>query len=153
LYREAHGAGIFKDEHESAPERRYKMFFRHDTKAGNVVSVAFSADGVHWSEARATNAAGVRADTHNNAMWAPTLQRYVAFTRDWGPGREDPSQRVRLVARTESEDFRSWTRPEVVLQGLADNLQTYSLPAIFLDGVYLGFPALFNIAADRVQTE
>jgi hypothetical protein len=33
------------------------------------------------------------------------------------------------------------------------HLQTYSIPVLFYHGVYLGFPALFNTATDRVQTE
>ncbi|HQE82273.1 MAG TPA: hypothetical protein PLM14_04690, partial [Candidatus Hydrogenedentes bacterium] len=39
-----HGAGIFKDTHETEPARRFKMFFNE-----NPMSVAFSADGLHWA--------------------------------------------------------------------------------------------------------
>ncbi len=39
-----HGAGVFKDLHESDLAKRYKMFFK-----GSKMAVAFSPDGLHWS--------------------------------------------------------------------------------------------------------
>jgi hypothetical protein len=152
VFREAHGAGVFKDEREKDPRRRYKMFFRHDTAAGRVVSVTFSPDGLHWEQAQKANATA-RADTHNNALWAPTLNKYVAFTREWTPITTPPGQRERLVARTQSDNFVDWEKPEIVMRGVEPHLQTYSMPVMFYHDVYLGFPALFNTVTDRVQTE
>jgi len=55
-----HGAGVFKDLHESDPDKRYKMFFR-----GTEMAVSFSADGLHWSEAIDCPQMDAPGDTHN----------------------------------------------------------------------------------------
>jgi len=142
VWRGPHGAGLFKDLRDQDPKRRYKMFFK-----GRKISVAFSHDGLHWSEAIECPEANVRGDTHNNAFWAPTLGEYVGITRMWGP------PRGRQVARTSSKDFLKWSRAEVVLEGLEDHLQTYAMPVFYYAGVYIGLPAIYNSKTDRTHTE
>ena len=76
LWREPHGAGVFKDYHDPDPARRYKAFFQG-------VNVAFSADGMHWGKAIPCPEIKVAGDTHNNALWAPTLNgAYPIFLDD-----------------------------------------------------------------------
>ena len=137
-----HGSGIFKDLRDPDPERRYKAFLKAE-----ILSVAFSADGVHWGPAIACPEADSAGDTHNNAFWAPTLGKYVGITREWGEafGRQ--------VARTSSTDFVSWSRSEVVLEGLDKGHQTYAMPVFYRGGVYLGLVAIHDQEADRVWTE
>ena len=143
-----HGAGIFKDLHDTDPERRYKMFFNED-----VMRVAFSPDGVHWREPVACPQIEAAGDTHNNALWVPELNRYVGITRLWN--------KVRQVGRTESEDFVHWSKAQVVLQGLEEHLQTYAMPVFRYaarqrdggGGVYLGLPVIFDTTTDRSHTE
>lgn len=154
LLRDIHGAGVFRDEREPRPERRYKMFFVGEKDGRRTtVGVRFSADGLHWSDARELENIKLWADTHNHAFWAPTLGRYVAITRDWDFANPGAISRVRLVARTESEDFEHWSDPQVVLRGLDDNLQVYAMPVFYHAGVYLGLPAIFDLQADRVHVE
>lgn len=86
--------------------------------------------------------AKARGDTHNNALWAPTVNKYVAFTREF-------PDRIRTVARMESEDFVHWTKPVEVLRGPRE-AQTYSMPVFHDAGVYLGLPAILH---GRVHTE
>jgi len=43
-----HGAGVFRDEHENDPARRYKMVIRND--ACGKMAVSFSSDGIHWCD-------------------------------------------------------------------------------------------------------
>jgi len=137
-----HGSGIFKDLREPDPERRYKAFLKAE-----ILSVAFSADGVHWGPAIACPEADSAGDTHNNAFWAPTLGSYVGITREWGQafGRQ--------VARTSSADFVRWSKSEVVLEGLDKGHQTYAMPVFYHGGVYLGLVAIHDQEADRVWTE
>ena len=137
-----HGSGILKDPRERDPNRRYKAFFKSE-----VISVAFSADGVHWGPTIPRAQADSSGDTHNNAFWAPTLGRYVAITRQWGKpfGRQ--------VARTSSADFVDWEEPRIVLQGLDENEQTYAMPVFFHGGVYMGLVAVHDQDADRVWGE
>lgn len=154
LLRDVHGVGVFRDAHAKQPDRRYKMFYVNE-KYGRrtTVAVRFSADGLRWGEPIVLDNFSIWADTHNNSFWAPTLQRYVTITRDWDFHNPGPINRVRLVARTESEDFVHWSDPEVVFRGLDDNLQIYAMPVFYYAGIYLGLPAIFNISEDRVQVE
>lgn len=139
VWRGPHGAGVFKDAHETDSARRYKTIFQG-------LSVSFSANGINWGKAIKCEGVQVAGDTHNNAFWAPTLGKYVGLTRTWGDmGRE--------VARIESQDFVNWTKEEVVLHGLNKNLQTYAMPVFFYGGVYLGLVAIHDQKADRVWTE
>jgi hypothetical protein len=112
-----------------------------------ILSVAFSADGIHWGKAISCPEADSAGDTHNNAFWAPTLGRYVGITREWGDafGRQ--------VARTSSADFVNWRKCKIVLEGLDKNYQTYAMPVFYHGGVYLGLVAIHNQEADRVWTE
>lgn len=137
-----HGAGIFHDERETNPTRKYKALFMLQN-----LSIGFSADGLHWNEYRSCEGdVTVAGDTHNNAFWAPTLNKYVGITRTWGPeGRE--------VARIESDDFIHWTKEEVVMKGLTADAQPYAMPVFYYEGVYLGLIAVYIQDIDRVQTE
>ena len=142
LWEGPHGSGIFKDLRDPDPNRRYKAFLKAD-----ILSVAFSADGIHWGKAVTCPEADSAGDTHNNAFWAPTLGKYVGITREWGRpfGRQ--------VARTSSRDFINWEKCEIVLEGLDDKHQTYAMPVFYYGGVYLGLVAIFNTETDRTWTE
>ncbi|MCP4455701.1 MAG: hypothetical protein GY809_29935 [Planctomycetes bacterium] len=142
-----HGHGIFKDPHKTDASKRYKMIARE-----NGVSVAYSADGMHWSNWK--EAFKAAADTHNNAIWAPTLDRYVAISREFaGQGKN----RRRVVARSESRDFLSnWSDVEIVMDG-GPKFQVYSNAIFYHAGVYLGLIAIFDTSNgptdNRVWTE
>jgi hypothetical protein len=142
VWRGPHGAGVFKDFRDPDPARRYKTIFKRGK-----ISVAFSADGIHWGKAVECPEVNVAGDTHNNAFWAPTLGKYVGITRTWG------EKYGRQVARTESDDFLKWTNAEIVLEGLDKGHQTYAMPVFFHGGVYLGLVAIHDQKADRVWAE
>jgi len=138
-----HGAGVFKDRGETNPAKRYKMFFEWDN-----MSVSFSPDGIQWGKTIHCPQIDAAGDTHNNAFWAPELNRYVGITRLWNQER-----RVRQVGRTESEDFLHWTKAEVALEGLEQHLQTYAMPVFRYTDVYLGLVMIFNTKTDRTHSE
>jgi hypothetical protein len=141
-----HGNGVFKDLRERDPNRRYKAV----TKFGQL-SVAFSADGIHWDPPIAIPEANSAGDTHNNALWAPTLGKYVVITREWGV--RSSGKWVRQVGRTSSHDFVMWEKTEVVMEGLDAYHQTYAMPIFDHGGVYLGLVAIHDQEEDRVWTE
>ena len=136
-----HGAGIFYDRRDPDPKRCYKMFFKEEDD----VCVAFSPDGLHWSELKRCPEIDAAADTHNNAIWVPELNRYTGITRLWKGGQ-------RVVGRTESTDFLDWTKAEEVLRGTKP-LQVYAMPVFRYEGVYLGLPVIFDTNRDRTHTE
>jgi hypothetical protein len=146
LWAGPHGSGIFKDLRERDFNRSYKAV----TKFGKL-SVAFSPDGIHWDPPIACPEADSAGDTHNNALWAPTLGKYVLITREWG--QTDSGRWVRQVGRTSSHDFVMWERTEIVMEGLDPNHQTYAMPIFYHGGVYLGLVAIHDQDADRVWTE
>ena len=134
-----HGAGVFKDRHEKDPQRRYKMFY----KAGSM-TVAFSPDGLNWSEPAACPEMQARGDTHNNAFRAPELDKYVAVTRLWDG--------QRIVGRSQSADFIRWTKAVEVLRG-EKSRQTYAMPVFRYANVYLGLVMILKTDQDRVHCE
>ena len=145
IWRWPHGAGIFKDAHETNPERSYKAIFLSTS-----METSTSKDGLKWSPAAKMEGVNVQGDTHNNAFWAPTLNKYVAITRTWGPM---DGKQVRQVARIESEDFIHWSPAEVVMNGSTTNLQPYAMLVFYYGGVYLGLVAIHDQSIDRVSCE
>jgi len=149
LWSGPHGTGVFKDLRETDPKRRYKAILKH-----GMLSVAFSADGIHWGPAINCPEADSAGDTHNNALWAPTLGKYVGITREWGKSADGPNAKyVRQVAWTSSDDFDNWEKVQIVMQGEQSNRQTYAMPIFYHGGVYLGLVAIHDQDADRVWTE
>jgi hypothetical protein len=146
LLRGPHGAGIFRDDHDPDPAHRYKMLFVQE--ANHEMAVAFSPDGLHWSDPIPCTEMAAVGDTHNNALW--TGDRYVAFTRLWSQG---VYKGVRVMGRSESPDFLQWTPAEPVLQGLDDSHQVYAMPVFPYGDGYLGLPMIFDTEADRVYAE
>lgn len=148
----AHGVGVFLDRHDPVPSRRYKMFYNAILSGGEhgPMATSFSADGIHWTPPVTCPRVGVRGDTHNNALWSPTLNRYVGITR---AVRTKDGKAIRQVAWTCSNDFSEWTEGKVILEGLQDHLQVYSMPVFYHGGIYLGLPAILDTETRRVQTE
>ena len=144
VVRGPHGAGVMRDLHDPDPARRYKLMY----KGEDAMAVAFSPDGLHWSEPRACPEINAAGDTHNNAVWVPERDEYVLFTRLW-----DRENRVRIEGWSSSPDFVHWTPARPLLRGLEQHLQVYAMPVFRYKGVFLGLPAIFNTQTDRTHTE
>lgn len=158
------GPCVFRDAHESDPAKRYKLFtssypdtaylgipriYKHegqflwrDEKAALPegcaepgMFVAYSPDGFHWT-CSGEPFSSMLSDTTQSAFWDARLGKYVAYVRArTGNGRS--------VARMESEDFETWSAPEVVLEGTqAQSL--YSMGVNPYQGVYIGTPWVFD---------
>jgi len=140
VMRNVHGVGIRRDWHDPDPAKRYKAFDRR--------GVATSPDGLRWSEVHPCPEIEAAGDTHNNAFWDERSGRYVGITRLW-----DGSQRI--VGRTESADFRHWTKAVEVLRALPEETerQIYALLAFPYAGLYLGLIMLINQCDDTVDCE
>ena len=80
----------------------------------------------------------MRADTHNNAIWAPTLGKYVAMTREMERGQG------RVVVRTESDDFITWSPGRTIMRRHRAHHEPYSMPIFYHAGVYLELVTIFQ---------
>ena len=136
VMRRVNGAGVFKDERETDPARRYKMFFCGEPQ----MTVAFSPDGLHWSEPLPIPEVEAHG-THPNAFWAEMLGKYVGITRQH-------ARSIRLVTRTESPDFVQWTPDETILEGTSPRLQTHDLIVFPTCGIYIGLLGIMVYPGD-----
>lgn len=147
VLRGPHGGGIMKDSREPDPARRYKLFAKSNEPGA--MAVAFSPDGLHWTDLTICPEIDAAGDTHNNAFWAPKLGKYVGITRLWN------RKSGRLVGRCQSDDFVKWTKAVEVMCGLSSerHRQTYAMPVFRYAGVYLGMVMLLNTKTDLVDCE
>ena len=136
VMRRVNGVGVFKDERETDPARRYKMFFCGEPQ----MTVAFSPDGLHWSQPLPIPEVEAHG-THPNAFWAETLGKYVGITRQH-------ARSIRLVTRTESTDFVQWTPDETILEGVSPRLQTHDLIVFPTCGIYIGLLGIMVYPGD-----
>jgi hypothetical protein len=140
--RDCPNAGVFLDNDETDPSRRYKMAY--DVGLGKP-RVRFSADGVHWGEA--LEPAGFKAtqgDTHNNAFRDPKTGKFLWFTKMY--------LGERLVSRLESDDFINWRAGGVVLRSSLEegrSSQTYALTVFPYANGYLGYLMMYHVAGGR----
>jgi hypothetical protein len=134
-----HSGGVIKEAHDPDPNRRYKYF--HRNPGARRMAVSFSADGLHWSQPILWPEHDAVGDSHNNALWAPELGRYVGFTRGWS---ERPYHGIRTLLRTESNDFIHWSEPVEIMRGADEHDQIYSMPVFRYKDLYLGLPAQFH---------
>ena len=126
---------VFRDP-SAPPEERYKMLYpcwesKHlfgivegvpYVKEAGVLRGAYSPDGLHWTRYQHIFV-GRYTDSQNVATYDPVLGKYVAYIRahssygglDVGAHPVQETRRGRAVARIESDDYRHWSVPELVL--------------------------------------
>lgn len=140
--RDCPNTGVFKDEHDPDPARRFKMVF--DTGLGQP-KARFSPDGIHWSETQAMEGfTAQQGDTHNNAFYDTRLGKYLWFTKQYVG--------ERLVTRLESDDFLQWRSSGVVLRSTPEEgkaHQTYALTVFPYGSIYLGYLMVYHVGAGR----
>ena len=124
---------IVRDERDPDPQRRYKAFFDHRDRYP-----AWSPDGFEWTFADtppipSKDTSKLFYDDFND-RWAATVKHGT----EWG----------RSVWLVTSDDFVHWTDPRLVLH--TDEIdyiaELYLLPVMPYEGLYVGFPLLFNPA-------
>ncbi|RJW33175.1 hypothetical protein DXC97_27640 [Lachnospiraceae bacterium TF09-5] len=138
LYAYVHGTGVFLDEEELDPKRRYKLVTKVDYAPGcGYMAVGFSADGIHFGELKKWTGGQPRADTHNFVFREERTGRFVLITRIWKNGQ-------RIAARCESSDFLNWTEPQEIFRGRGFEDQIYSMPVFRYNDIYLGVPSVYH---------
>ncbi len=148
VMRGVHGVGIKKDLHDPDPARRYKALLLNqlaETVERNRCGVATSPDGLHWAAVTCPEI-GAEGNSHNNFIWDDRQGKYIGITRLW-----DGDQR--LVGRTESADFRRWTRSVEILRAAPDapQRQTYAMTIFRYADVYLGLLMIFGRIGETMK--
>lgn len=157
------GISVLHDKIDPDPARRYKAVYwdhgsgdweirdgRPFAKPGDEdgFCVAFSADGIRWKPYEGNPVLKVYCDTNQNVVYDPRIERYVAFSR-FGMGRR--------LARSESEDFLSWSEPRLVLEcDAADGpaTQIYGAGVDLYEGIYLAMIWIYREGGDgKIDTQ
>ncbi len=146
----AEGIAVIHDPQDPAPDRRYKAFYWEHGSGNrpdqgitdisvNGMSVSFSADGKKWSNHPHNPVIALGSDTGQQAIYDPTLKKYVVFGRFGAGGRK--------IARAESDDFVHWSSPRLVLQADPNDgprTQIYGMGITLYEGQYIGLPWMFH---------
>lgn len=140
--RDCPNVGVFKDDHESDPARRYKMV--SDIGLGKP-QVRFSADGVHWGPVIDVKGFSAQnGDTHNNAQWDEVTKKYLWFTKLY--------LGERTMARFESDDFLNWRNSGMVLRSsIAEGraTQTYCMTPFRYGSLWLSYVMMYHPGSGR----
>lgn len=137
-----HGASVMLDLQDPDPERRYKfcgmthMYENRERHGFDPVILAFSPDGIHWTEHRELVANAQTSDALNKLMFNPLTDEYVLFHRS--------AYADRRIAVRSSKDLKHWSPPRIILHpGAVYNdehtgMQHYSMSAKWFGGVFYG---------------
>lgn len=133
-----HGTGVFLDEEELDPRKRYKLITKVDYPSGrSYMAVSFSEDGIHFGKLTEWPQHNPPADTHNFVFKDKKTGKYKVITRLWRDG-------VRIPAISESFDFINWSKPEEILRGDGFQEQVYSMPVFQYEDLYLGIASIYH---------
>ena len=117
--------------------------------------VGFSPDGLHWELYPGNPVLSFEGEAPYVLLWEPKSEKYVCYVRLWAdPDHPESMTRlgvggVRVIGRTESEDFLHWTNPHVCL-GWDDydpelNRHIYNMEVMEYEGLYIGFLSMYHI--------
>lgn len=138
LFRYAHGTGIFLDEEERDPAKRYKLVTKVEYPGQHgYMAVNFSEDGIHWGEMIQWPRWNPQADSHNFPFRDKIDGMFKVVTRIWKNG-------VRVSCICSSPDFINWSEPREIIRGDGFESQVYSMPVFWYEGMYLGLASMFH---------
>ena len=137
------GATVYIDERAPA-EARYRLWTKYQPRDDEIDAGAkpglwtmHSADGLRWIyDDDQPNPPDQMCDTQNVFFWDDRIGQYVGYTRVHETQRRDEAaemelgKRYRSVGRITSPDFKTWSRPSlIVLEGDALDLAAPLPPA------------------------
>ncbi|PYV14842.1 MAG: hypothetical protein DMG07_11030 [Acidobacteria bacterium] len=144
--------GIFKDQHDPDPRRRYKMVYMKPGTIG--MSVAWSADGLRWTAYEHNPVLLPTGDGGPKALWDELRGRYLLYVRPdghhvrrWSKVADAADFPTRRIGLAESVDFKMWTDVEQVLApDERDGVGTefYYMLVLPYQGMYVGFLMVYH---------
>lgn len=155
--RGSHGGTVFKDP-SAAPEERYKLI--HMGRENGVMRVfgATSPDGIRWTAIEKHLIDNYMSDTQTIVRYDADKGKYVGYFRAWRGYEAGKWHGRRAIAYAETEDFRNWPRPEIIVE---PNLSDAPEVDIYTNGyslwpgtnnAHLMFPAFYQRTYDVTQT-
>jgi len=132
---------VIIDRHDPDPARRYKMVYRYLTPLPGMkalgTTTATSADGIHWQPYGRVQMPAILDIGH--FFYDPLRRKYAVYGRLWAHRRQ--------VQLAYSDDFKSWTKPQLVAD-INDQdppgTQLYSLAVHVDGGQYIGLAQLYT---------
>ena len=126
---------------------RYKAVGRGESNKLSLHAFA-SPDGIHWKPISDKPVfSDGKFDSQNLAFWDPNINRYRCYFRT-------PYKGVRGIAVTESDDFRSWGRPRLLVLDPpeAEHFYTNAITPYFRNpSYYFGFPKRFHPERHKIE--
>ena len=145
---------VMKDFRDEDPQRRYKMTFFVHTGVG----VAFSPDGLQWTEYEDNPVLRPAGDGQTAAFWDERYDRYVYYGRPNGRHvkrtsalHDASAYPSRRAGRAESADFLHWTDiEEIIAPDERDGKGTdfYYMHVLRYAGCYLGLLTVYHEYTD-----
>lgn len=155
LGRPAASPVVFKDPSADDSER-YKLVFRGQIDGTHQIWGATSADGLHWNVIEKPLLSGYSSDTHNVVAYSEEKGKYVGYWRGRRPVDGAPPQIRRTIAYAETDDFRTWPKPQTIIgpdvhDGPHADIYTNSYTAWPGANAHLMFPSLFERERDMLE--
>ena len=128
-------------DHHSPENERIKGFVVHHISTFRLETrLMVSPDGLHWTEKDGACWQKSGPDPGIAAFWNPILNKYILTTR--------PELTDRRIALIETEDWNSFTRPELALQTDALDsplCELYGMPVLHYDDYFIGFLWMYHV--------
>lgn len=149
----SHNFCPFKDANPDCPaDERYKAL---GGISPNGLIAFVSPDGIRWRKLRdepVYTDSGWAFDSQNVAFWSTTERKYVLYYRK-------VPEKVRAIARSTSDDFRTWSQPEMMTYSDTNSSKpshhlyvNQTHPYVRAPHMYLGVAARF-MPGRRVVTD
>jgi len=153
----AHQPSIY-DTHESEPQKRYKAVIDIGDRSRDM-GVAWSPDGLHWSLYGGNPVISKKVGA-GGVLWDDRINKYLGYFRPLPapPVAAMNNVGLRVIGRSVSPDFISWTLPEDQVVMAPDALDPpdtqFYKAAVFKDrGVYFSFVSVYHINALMVDVQ
>ncbi len=136
------------------PEQPVANFTTHpELRIHDSLWCFLSADGIRFRLGwriykREETGSGYAFDTLNVAFWDPLLKEYRLYIRGYhrNPGERNGNVSVRDIRYATSPDFRTWTKPQLLDFGGAEDYPLYTnvvMPYPRAPHIFVGFPSRY----------
>lgn len=114
------------------------------------ICMAFSDDGVDWTEHKFNPIESAHSDTHNILLWVASERKWMVYFRPYVYAGEWK----RRIAVIESKDLRTWTpQSMVLLPDEADPLEIMVMPVFLRGNLFWGMPDFYDRSRGSNEVE